>query len=280
MALISFCSSAAPWLPLPALLPYAAGYDGIEIAIKPMRFDAGAVVDFWSNNAACLSSQDLEAELPKAVEALAAHRVRCAVVSTYHDATDTAMLRRCARAARGLGCGLVRATVAAPAADASGQLAGLRRAWRELAALGADLGVRFLLELHDQSAVPSASAALRVLEGLDPATVGVIWDVANTCCEGNEAIPLAFALLGPFLAHVHVKQRRYRVLDDPGHRLSRLAMDIVPLGDDGHVPWAAISAAFATAGYTGWYSLEDFTRLGRGPARLAEDLAWARATLA
>jgi sugar phosphate isomerase/epimerase len=279
MALISFCCSSAPWLPLPALLDHAAGYDGVELGVKPARYDAGQPVGFWSNNAALIASDGLEAALPATAAALAARNLRCALLSSYHDAADHAFHRRAAAAARALGCGLVRATVPAPAADARAQLAQLRREWAELARIGAGEGVRFVAELHDHTATPSAGTALRLLDGLDAGAVGVIWDIANTCGEGNEAIPLALSLLGPYLAHVHVKQRSYRVAEQPDRRLSRLAMDIVPLPGEGHVPWRAIGAALAAAGYAGWWSLEDFTRLEQGPARLAADLAWARATL-
>lgn len=279
MARLCFCCSATPWLPVIDLLPHAAGYDGIELAVKPGRFDPAQPPSFWGNNAALLDTATLEDAVPALADALAHQRLPCALLSSYHLAAETAVHRRLAAAARRLGCTRIRATVPAPATAFASQLAALRRDWRELAAIGAGEGVRFLLELHDQTATPSASAAMRVLEGLDPAAVGVIWDVANTCLEGNEAPALVLAILGPHLAHVHVKQRRYRMLETACGRGSHLAMDIVPLTGPGDVPWGVLARLIAGSGYAGWWSLEDFTRLEAGPARLGVDLAWARASL-
>lgn len=282
MARLCFCCSSTPWLPVADLLPYATGFDGVELAVKPHRYDPGLPADFWRNNAALIDTTGLEAALPALGDALAMHRLPCALLSSYHDAGEVAVQRRLAAAARSLGGTLIRATVPAPAAGAAAfadQLATLRRDWRELAAIGAGEGVRFVLELHDHTATPSASAGLRLIEGLDPTAVGVIWDVANTCYEGNEVPALVLAILGPYLAHIHVKQRRYRTIDIPSPRHTRLAMDIVPVVEPGDVPWGAIGPLIVTSGYEGWWSVEDFTRLDTGPARLAADCAWARATL-
>ena len=86
-------------------------------------------------------------------------------------------------------------------------------------------------------------------------------------------------ILGRHLAHVHVKQRTFRRRDAPD-RASLLDMPISPLSEPGDVPWPAIAALLRAAGYAGWWSVEDFTRLDRPEERLPLDAAWIRALLA
>jgi sugar phosphate isomerase/epimerase len=147
-----------------------------------------------------------------------------------------------------------------------------RDAWRGLAAIAAEHGIRFVLELHHRTITPGASSALRVLDGCDPAHVGVIYDVANTAIEGNEPMPLAIDLLGPYLAHVHIKDVAWQ----PAASWNGQDATFVPLGE-GAMRWELCLAALRNAGYAGWLAIENFTELARGPERIAGDLAWLRA---
>ncbi|WP_139202042.1 sugar phosphate isomerase/epimerase, partial [Curtobacterium sp. MCBA15_016] len=70
-------------------------------------------------------------------------------------------------------------------------------------------GVKALVELHHMTITPSASAALRLVDGLDPEHIGVIHDLGNLVIEGHEDHLAAFELLGPYLAHAHVKNARW-----------------------------------------------------------------------
>lgn len=281
--MIAICTACTPWYPLLQLLPRlaVAGYDGVEIGVKPHAADPARAPNCWSNNHAVISVEALTALLPQLDEQLRAQSLRLAAIGSYHGAHEASVHRQFAVIARRLGCGLIRATV--PVHDASrgyaAQLAEQRAWWRELAAIGAGEGVRFCIELHDHTMTPSASAALRVLDGLPSAGVGVIFDVANTVAEGNEGLPMAIDMLGSLLVHVHVKQRTMQRLAQP-HRGSLVDCAISPLPQPGDIVWPDVIAMLRTAGYRGWYSVEDFTRLDRADERLAADAAWMRAVLA
>ncbi len=82
-----------------------------------------------------------------------------------------------------------------------------------------ELGVKVLVELHHRTITASASAALRLVDGLDPAHVGVIHDLGNLVIEGQEDALAGFQLLGDYLAHVHVKNVAWR--PHRGRRLRR-----------------------------------------------------------
>jgi sugar phosphate isomerase/epimerase len=150
-----------------------------------------------------------------------------------------------------------------------------RAGWRDLEALAAEAGVRFVAEIHDRSLANSASAALRLIDGCDPRRVGVVYDVANSLAEGNEPLPQALDLLGPYLAHVHVKDVAVKATGDGW---TSFATGFVPLGA-GALRWGAILRCLRETGYAGWLSIENFTGLDQGPGRLAGDLAWLRARL-
>ena len=280
--MISICTSCTPWYPLPALLPRlaAAGYHGIELGVKLHVAEADKPPNCWDNNHAVLSVEALEEMLPRLEEQLQQSGLRLAAIGFYHRAPELAVHRRLAAFASRLRCGIVCATIPShdPAQGYARQLADLRTAWRDLATLGADAEVRFCIELHDHSLTPSASAAMRVLEGLPTTGCGVILDAANTVAEGNEAMARLIDILGAHLAHVHVKQRTMRrrslAVD-----ASLLDLQITPLSEPGDVAWPEIVALLRAAGYRGWFSVEDFTRLDQPEQRLPADAAWITALL-
>jgi sugar phosphate isomerase/epimerase len=126
------------------------------------------------------------------------------------------------------------------------------------AARAAEHDVKILIELHHRTIVSSASAAVRLVDGLDPAHVGVIHDVGNLVIEGHEDFRAGLEMLGEHLAHVHVKNVAW--LKD-GTR------------PDGSVAWradwspfrlgqadlTAYFRALSAVGYDGWVTAEDFS---------------------
>ena len=81
-----------------------------------------------------------------------------------------------------------------------------RRKLDAFAALGERYGIRAFIQTHGGSLHPSASAARRVVEGLDPRYVGVHHDPGNMICqEGYEAWDKGIDILGDYLCMVGVK---------------------------------------------------------------------------
>jgi sugar phosphate isomerase/epimerase len=74
-----------------------------------------------------------------------------------------------------------------------------RSCFADIAPRAAGHGVKVLVELHRQTVVASSSAALRLLEGVDPAAVGVIHDLGfgNLVIEGGEDVRAGLEMLGP-----------------------------------------------------------------------------------
>src|SRR5215208_2984468 len=70
-------------------------------------------------------------------------------------------------------------------------------------------GVKALIEVHHRTICPSASLAHRLVSAFDPDLVGVILDPGNMAQEGFENYRIGAELLGPYLAHVHIKNSAF-----------------------------------------------------------------------
>lgn len=123
-----------------------------------------------------------------------------------------------------------------------------------------EFGIRYVLEIHRGSVASSAAVCAQLMDGLDPATVGIIYDPANSITEGFIRPRSAVELLGPYLSYVHAKNIifRYSGAFVPG-KLKRLAYEtLVCAPQCGMLDWVEVFFALKLAGYSGWISLEEF----------------------
>jgi sugar phosphate isomerase/epimerase len=119
--------------------------------------------------------------------------------------------------------------------------------------------VRVLIELHHRTIVASASAAIRLVDGLDPARVGVIHDVGNLVIEGHEDYAAAFDMLGPYLAHVHVKNVAWRPVGRSSVDSGTTWAEEWATLRDGQADIEAYFRALHAVGYDDWVTCEDFS---------------------
>jgi sugar phosphate isomerase/epimerase len=197
-------------------------------------------------------------------------------VGGYVRCDDHANVDRMLAATATLGAHRVRVTMR-PLGDGNYRdlFAATRRDMEWVAQRAAQHGVTALVELHHRTVIASASAAIRLVDGLDPTSVGVIHDIGNLVIEGHEDVTAAFEMLGPYLAHVHVKNVRWQ---QSGHR------------PDGSPAWTEQWAPMRTGqvdvesyfralrhhGYDGWVTVEDFSTEVPLAARTADNLAYLR----
>lgn len=119
-------------------------------------------------------------------------------------------------------------------------------------------GIRLELEIHQNTILPSASLAQRIVSYFDPADVGVIYDVGNLVFEGFEDYRIATELLGVYLHHVHLKNAKMQAFDERSERVVRHKPMWSPL-DDGVVDVRAALGHLDKIGYDGWVSIEDLS---------------------
>jgi sugar phosphate isomerase/epimerase len=271
-----FTASTPDWSPTEATQILAAqGWDGIEWRITDQA-DADEP-GFWAGNRATWPLSGLEESVPSIAAITRDAGLSFSGLGGYARCDNHEDVERMLAATAALGAARVRVTM--PRTD-SGEYSALFAAARAdlswIASRAAAHGVQALIELHHETITASASAARRLVDGLDPARVGVIHDLGNLVIEGFEEGGLD--ILGPYLAHVHVKNVRW-----------------VPLaaGEDGvvawHHEWATLRAGQADVfgylaslvrhGYDGWITVEDFSTELPLEERTADNLAFLRAAL-
>jgi sugar phosphate isomerase/epimerase len=110
-------------------------------------------------------------------------------------------------------------------------------------------GVTLVIELSEETILPSPELLRRACDGIDPMAVGALYDPANMLVEGNIAPPFALAILGDYLHHVHIKNEAF--VSSNG----RWAPEIVR-ADEGLVDWRVVFAELRRVGYSGWVVID------------------------
>jgi sugar phosphate isomerase/epimerase len=253
-----FTASTPQWTPAEAVTILARqGWDGVEWRVTDQ--DPAPEPGFWAGNRATWPLSGLEDHLSEIARVTRDAGLEISAIGGYVRCGDHDNVERMLSATAALGASRVRVTM--PPLDSGGYrelLDAARRDMRWVADRAARHGVTALVELHHRTIIASASAAMRLVEDLDPAHVGVIHDIGNLVIEGHEDPAASFDMLGPYLAHVHVKNAAWR-----------------PTGTrpDGSTTWTECWAtlregqadiggyfdALARHGYEGWVTVEDFS---------------------
>jgi sugar phosphate isomerase/epimerase len=256
----------------------AAGFDGIEWRYKEVPEEAKREApSFWRNNLCSISPFASEEEQLAFKAAADRHGLVSLSVTPYLTVGDVAGTERVLRTAKLVGASYIRLGVAGYNRTAPfGELFRATRAYlREAAALCKEYGVKGLVETHHNTIAASASAAYRLVEGHDPDALGVLYDPGNMVHEGFEHYRMGMELLGPYLAHVHVKNAAWR----PGERQAGGAVAWTcawsPMRE-GVVPWKQVIDDLKAVGYDGYLGVEDFSRQYDSPAMLREFAAYMR----
>jgi sugar phosphate isomerase/epimerase len=272
-----FTASTPDWTPAQAADVLAAqGWDGVEWRVTDQ--EEAPEPGFWVGNRATWPLTGLEDNLPAIAAVTRGAGLRFSALGSYVRSHDRSNVERVLAATAALGAGRVRVTMPATGDGRYRDLFAATRQDLEWAVgRAAQFDVSILIELHHRTIVASASAAMRLVDGLDPARVGVIHDVGNLVIEGYEDYAAAFDLLGPYLAHVHVKNVAWR-------RAGRSTVDgratwaeeWAPLRD-GQADIEAYFRALHAIGYDAWVTCEDFSTTVPLERRTAENLAYLTA---
>jgi sugar phosphate isomerase/epimerase len=271
-----FTASTPDWTPAQAAEVLAGqGWDGVEWRVTDQ--DDAPEPGFWVGNRATWPLTGLEDSLPRIAAVTRGAGLQFSALGGYVRSYDRSNVERMLAATAALGAGRVRVTMPATGDGRYRDLFDATRRDLEWAAQRAAVyGVSVLVELHHRTIVASASAAMRLVDGLDPQRVGVIHDVGNLVIEGHEDYAAAFDMLGPYLAHVHVKNVAWRPLGrssvDSG---TEWAEEWATLRD-GQADIDAYFRALHTVEYDGWVTCEDFSTAVPLEERTKDNLAYLR----
>jgi sugar phosphate isomerase/epimerase len=270
-----FTASTPDWSPEEAVQHVAAqGWDGIEWRVTDQSEAANP--GFWAGNRATWPLTGLEDSIDDIARITREAGLEISGIGGYARCDDHENVDRMLAATAALGARQVRVTM--PRTD-SGEyrdlFAAARRDVARAATRAGELGVKALIELHHETITPSASAAFRLVDGLDPEYVGVIHDLGNLVIEGQESHLAAFQLLGPYLAHVHVKNVRWVPGEPEAGGTVRWHSEWAPMRT-GQADVDAYFTALHEFGYDGWVTSEDFSTELPLEERTLDNLAYLR----
>ncbi len=249
-----------------------AGYDGVEWRVTRVPDEVkGEEPSFWGNNLCTLAPTEEEARRARRISEEAGLEIPG--LGTYVAVGDLEAADEAMRFAVTAGAAQVR--VGGAGAPDGRPYEELFAAAREFLAGVEDLarshGVKALIEIHHRTICPSASLTHRLVSAFDPDLVGVILDPGNMAQEGFEDYRIGAELLGPYLAHVHIKNSAFERPAGGGVWESRWA----PL-EDGVVDFGLVFKALEHVGYDGWLVMEDFSSVRPSREALKYNLQFVR----
>jgi sugar phosphate isomerase/epimerase len=247
-----------------------AGYQGVEWRVT---HDAGGGASFWKGNRCTLEPTRENAERAKRLAQ--ENGLTIPNLGTYINLGDMEAVKTAMQFAKKAGSPQLRVGVGQWRGNYREQEAAAKAFLHDVVEVAKDFGLKALIELHHGTIVPSSAHALRLIEGLEPNHIGVIYDPGNMVHEGQEDYLLGAELLGPYLAHVHLKNAAYDRPEGGGVWKARWA----PF-EDGVVDFARLFSVLAQVGYDGWLVTEDFSGVRQGREMLTHNLTFIKNKMA
>jgi len=251
------------------------GYDGVEWRVHTVPSEMPATPDYWGGNRATVDFGHIAAIAEDIRRLSRGHGLAIPALGTYLSYKLLDDVERAMEAAAMMECRQIR--VGVPGYDGSRDYNELFEeaveGYSRVEALARAYGVKANIELHMNTICPSVSLGYRLVSNFDPEFIGVIHDPGNTVWEGYENWQLGLELLGPYLAHVHVKNAAWQVVGEEfGAKKWKAAT--VPLRE-GQADWLSFLRALQHVGYDGWLSFEDFSA-GETLTKLADNIRFFR----
>ncbi|WP_411344231.1 sugar phosphate isomerase/epimerase family protein [Paenibacillus sp. WLX1005] len=242
----------------------AAGIQGIEWRYAGIPQEATKEApSFWRNNRCSIDPQGDAAIVDTIRQQTDKHRMRSIALVPYVKCGDLDAAAQAFATAKQLDVQMMR--VGVPSYTGERHIEDLQEeAVRYLDAIqdmAQQYGIKALVETHHGTIAPSASLALRLVERFNPAHIGVLYDPGNLVHEGYEHHRMGLEMLGPYLAHVHVKNAAWQ------QQNGQWQSDWAPL-NEGIVRWAPIVRHLQQLGYDGYLGVEDFSGQWAGETML------------
>ena len=150
-----------------------------------------------------------EQELPRLVEVLKKRGLSVGLITTDIVSVDTPHTEKILRAAKALGItryrlGFQRYDLDKPV---QAQLDAIKPKMRELAALNREIGVRGGIQNHSGAGYVGCAVwdIRELVRELDPAALGICFDIGHATLEGGTSWPVEARLMEPWMVCVYVK---------------------------------------------------------------------------
>ncbi|MEM8530394.1 MAG: sugar phosphate isomerase/epimerase family protein [Chloroflexota bacterium] len=238
----------------------ALGYHGIEWRVVDQQPSPDGTPGFWAGNKCTWPLSTFVQDAPQIRSLTEEAGLEMPSVGTYVTCENLAAVEQAMRGVARLGAPQLRVNV--PKYDGSKSYTYMRdrslAQYRDVIELAKQYGVRALIEIHMDNLTPSASAAAAFLSNFDPRYVGVIHDAGNMVYEGYEQYRLGLEVLGPYLAHVHLKNAQWKPIGTRADGSVEWKASWAPISR-GIVDMNALFQALRVVNYDGWVSFEDFS---------------------
>lgn len=258
------------------------GYDGVEWRVaRNNPASAGQEPSFWGNNRSTVDPAMSEGDLQALKDAQDAAGLVVPNLGCYLGVGDLAAVEQSMKLARLLGSPSIR--IGVPGYDRTKPYGDVLREGRAYLAgvqeLSQQYGVKGVAEIHFGNIACSASSARRLVEGFDPAHIGIIHDAGNMVYEGYENYRMGLEILDEYLAHVHVKNAFWMKSEEPvAAGVSPWKAVWAPLAE-GVVSLGQLFADLKHIGYDKWLSIEDFSNPHPDEQSLVAQSAYLRSLL-
>ncbi len=136
----------------------------------------------------------------------------------------------------------------------------------QVAQMAADRDLIVTVEQHGAGLTASAGQILDLFRGLTTDNFGVVFDPGNCLREGYERPLVQVDMLGEMIKAVHVKNMMTRSAEPPQEYIPYEPIRL----DRGILDWPAIVEAINATGYSGYFTVEDFSEFDS----LAEKFKW------
>ncbi|MCY3023106.1 MAG: sugar phosphate isomerase/epimerase, partial [Planctomycetota bacterium] len=253
------------------------GYQGVEWRVTDQKPSADGKPGFWSGNLCTWPLSSFVEDAPRIRALTEQAGLAMPSVGTYVSCEDLAAVERAMQGTAKLGAPQLR--VGVPGYDGRSNYLKIRdRAvgqYRDVAALARQYGLRALIEIHMGNITPSASAMASFVSHFDPRYVGVVHDAGNMAHEGYEQYRLGLEMLGPYLAHVHLKNALWQSVGTRADGSTDWRPASAPMRK-GIVNLEALLQALYQVGYEGWVSFEDFSTDEPLAQRVRENLRYVK----
>ncbi|WP_018931823.1 sugar phosphate isomerase/epimerase family protein [Gracilibacillus lacisalsi] len=253
------------------------GFDGVEWRYKDIPVELmKEPISFWGNNKCTLTPEISEEQINQLKSKSETANIETVSITPYLTSGDLAGTEQVLKVAKAFGASFIRLGV--PRYDRSENFhtsfESCKRYLKECEALCKSYGVKGLVETHHQTIAASASAAYRLVQDLDPEAIGVLYDPGNMVHEGYENHRMGMELLGPYLAHVHVKNAKW--VQDSASKKWKVVWELV---DEGIVDWEQVIEDLQAVHYEGYIGLEDFSGKKDTKEILQYNIDWLKSRL-
>lgn len=264
---------------LPLLKKY--GYDGVEWRCKETSASLKKEApSFWGNNLCTIDPNISEEEINSLIDASKKQGVKVISVTPYLTPGDLEETEKVMRIANKMGADMIR--VGVPGYNRTKNYNDLFEQEIQylygVEELSKKYNVKGILETHHVTIAPSVGLTYRLVERFNPDHIGVLFDPGNMVHEGFENYRMGLELLGPYLAHVHIKNAGWQSGERRADGTLLWNAPWKPV-NEGIVDWKQVLQDLKYVGYTGYLGFEDFSATKSSEEALKDNAAYITSLL-